>query len=456
MKTSRTSKTASRPLPRILVPAVALLLAAAVASAGTLYVMPARVGAIGDRTYETELVVSNPTQQALRFTVHEIAMDADGTQRPASAHSAPITVPPRATLVIDGLVDDDAGSMLEVAADEPLLVDARVRVRPSAGGRLGTSLPVVSSRNLRAAGNRYQVQGLQRGSGTSTAFGVVNLAHETSSCSFWVFGATGNQVLSVQMTLAPLSHRFYPDVLGVIGVPSASDVRVEVVCDRPSYAYAIVEGPQTGDFNLLEPSLSGASALTLPGGNAGGCPPGAFCFDLPDFTPTPGNAISVTELQGLPSGAVFDSVRVEMTFRHGGWHSTAYGLHGLFWLSLNDTSHANTFGYVNVRGPNRNLIAHLANVDLPPPLDPVRSTAGVELLPNRTYHLEYLYDGPSRLMRTVLRDASGAVIAQISDVAPTNRVRVQDGFTMQLALHRELVEVPTFGWQYQNVRVVFE
>jgi hypothetical protein len=269
-----------------------------------------------------------------------------------------------------------------------------------------------------------------------------------------VLAASGAPLIGrTLLTLAPLSHSYFRDVLTLIGVSDASDVRTQIHCDRSSYSYALVQS-SNGDLKLIEPSQTGASLFSAPGAEEP-CPDGAVCFDIPTFSPSPGNDIFVTDLAGLDPSAIYGSVKVSFDVFHGGWHPVADGLHGVFWLYRNDTWRSNTFGYVNFRGPNRNLVSQLSNVGLPAG-ETRRTTQSIQVNPGQQYRVEYEYNGNARVMRTVVKDAAGNVLADMTETTPTSRVPVQDGFSLQVALHREAVEVPTYGWVYSNGRVIFQ
>ncbi|REJ73201.1 MAG: hypothetical protein DWQ36_12415 [Acidobacteria bacterium] len=410
---------------------------------------------VGDSDLETQLVVSNPTFSPLTFTVYEIATRTDGTVRPEGGLVLEeIEVAPGSTMILTGLTDSMDGSMLEITADSDLVIGARLVGDMDGEEVLGARVPVVSSGNAIPGGVMHHVQGWRNDPDSHTAFGIFNLSQSANPCVIDVLAASGAPLIPrTLITLEPLSHTYFDDVLGLIGIDDALDVRAQIDCDRSSYSYAIVQ-TASGDLKLIEPSQTGSSLFTAPGAEEP-CPDGGVCFDLPTFVPSPGNDIFVTDLEGLDPSAIYDRVRVSFDFLHGGWHPVSDGLHGLFWLYRNGTWRGNTFGYVNFRGPNRNLVSQLSNVGLPAG-ETRRSTQSIVLQPGQLYHVEYEYNGPARVMRTVVTDAVGNVLADMTETTPTNRVPVQDGFTIQIALHREFIEVPTFGWVYSNGRVIFD
>lgn len=422
--------------------------------AGTVYVGPALNGSIGALTYETELVVSNPTSTARSFTVYEIAAGVDGTPRPDGGLVLDeITVAPGTTMILTGLTSTADGAMLEVTADSQLVISARLNSSIPSGDVLGVRVPVVGSTNAIAGGTTHHLQAFERSAEARTAFGMFNLSHSPNTCAIDIATATGAPLIPrTLLTLEPLSHSYFQDVLGLIGVDSASDVRLRISCDRASYSYGIVRRSSVGDLKLVAPSQTGASLFNAPGTEEP-CPDGGVCFDIPAFSPSPGNDIFETDLPLDPS-AIYSSIRVEMDFFHGGWHPISDGLHGLFWIYRNQTWRGNTFGYNNLRGPGRNLASQLANVNLPAG-ETRRKTQPALFLPGETYRLVYEYNAASRVMSTRITDSAGNVVVDMADTTPNNRVPVQDGFAFQMGLHREAVEVPTYGWVYSNVRIIF-
>ena len=67
-----------------------------------------------------------------------------------------------------------------------------------------------------------------------------------------------------QLSLPPLSQFYFPDPLLAIGVQEGTDVRVQLTCDRQSYAYSHVRDTSNGDIKYLAPSITGNS-IDRPG-----------------------------------------------------------------------------------------------------------------------------------------------------------------------------------------------
>ncbi len=442
----------SKPLSLLLLGV--LLLSAVPLSAGTVYVALASDQEIGGINYESILTVSNPSDQGGTFTTYFIPSFADGTERPDDLELEEIFMPPGSTRVFFGLTDGADRGMLEITASDFLVFAAKLV--PAGPPRPGAIIPIASSSNLTRANSRFHLQNWERSDSVQTSFHLVNLATGTNICTITVFAADGTPLVSpTVLTLAGLSHNGWNDALGIIGVGDAVDARADVTCDRASAAFSHRIDTSTGEVTLPPISTTGNSGLRAPG-TGPVCPDGADCFTLPGvfFTPVPGNDIIDFDVP-LPDGEVYKRLTVEVTFRHGGWDRVADGLHGIFWLRRNDIWRGQTFGYVNLRGPNRNLFTSLINVGLPGG-DTRRTTANVVLTPGQTYKVFYSYDTNTRLTTTTISTVDGIELASMTDRTLSNQIAVQDGFKLQVALHRELVEVPTHFWDYSDLLVTFQ
>ena len=150
---------------------------------------------------------------------------------------------------------------------------------------------------------------------------------------------------------------------------------------------------------------------------------------------------------------------VELDIYHGGWNSqNPSGNHSLFWLHRGACCWPswanNNFGYGNTFGPNRNEVRIGSNVGGKHSV-PVR----VALQPGATYHVEYSYDWIARSIELTLTDkATGQVIKTPFLDAREPVVTDGSGFFMIYfghGAHEVGPEVPTYGWEYSNLRVEF-
>jgi hypothetical protein len=430
------------------------LLAAAPASAGAIYVALVADEVIDGVPYETVLEVSNPSNAPRSFVTYFVPSFEDGTDRPEDAQPDVKTVPPGRTLLFTGLPGASPRGLLELDADPELVVSARlVPVGEDAG--VGAQVPVISSRNLVEPGRRFHVQGLRRGPGVESLLSLINLAQTPTRCDVDLIGADGvARMDTTRLTLEPLSGNHWEDVLAIVGIESAAQVRAEVVCDGPAYGFGLVFDAERGSVTGLDLAQTADSQLAAPGDELP-CPTGGACFEFPGIVhrPTAGDETRTVELE-LDEGAVYSAVRLQMTVELAQWNGPPGSIHNFFWLYRNEWS-GNTFGYMQVRAPDRNKVAFHTNVDLP---QGVVQTARIDkaLPAGRTYRVDYVYDTAARRAQLLVFDESGGEVARLSSSTTTDRVRQQgDAFFVQLGLREQHSEVPSYGWTYRDLRVEF-
>ena len=433
------------------------LLGVATASAGTVYVTLVSNETVNGTTYETELRVSNPTNQPRVFSALFLRTARPNVDRPAQQQGSEFSVPPGTTRVFRGLNTAGANiGMLEISAENELIFSARLVPKRGGNEFEGAQIPIVSSDTLVRGGNTMHLQGWKRGNGQISSFGLLNLSQTTNSCRVEIEDFQGKALMNpITLKIEPLLHAHWTDVLDIIDVTSGSEIRAEVTCTKEAYAYGLILDPESGGVETVQISQSGASALRVPGAKEE-CPPGALCFEEPGIfhVPQPGNDVWKKDYPIAP-GQTFKVLRLNLRFQHGGWDRDSGGIHNLFWISRN-VWRSNNFGYVNARGPNRNEVTNVTNVDLPAGVTK-RTVASVALVPGQTYDLEYTYDTRAGVIRTQIRNAAGNLVVDMRDSTSTPNIKTQGaGFFIECGLHRIFQEVPTHGWVYQDLRWTLE
>jgi hypothetical protein len=271
------------------------------------------------------------------------------------------------------------------------------------------------------------------------------------------FSASGAPLIATaHLQVKPLALNFYHDVVAITGLPSASDARFEVVCDGPAYAFGQVLDLTSGDLASLSPSSSLSSALEPPDQeptpSAGPCA-ASYCFELPGTFFVPSGPAPVLRLPvDIPKGQFYSRLDIDLTVIHGGWYQPKPdGFHNFFWLFDGKWS-GGTWGYVNARGPGKGIVTSLHFIGMP---QGRRSTAPLLLEPGATYRVHYTYDTGRGIIETTFFDAAGAVLAQMTDVAPIRRIVFgsEAGVQLWFGLEGHFEEVPSFGWQYQDFRL---
>ena len=378
------------PLALVALCASAALWLVAPASAGTIYVALATNATVGGVGFGSRLAVTNTGTQPHFFVVHFVETFADGTERDESETGQIIGVPAGATYVYDDLgIGSQQTGMLEITGDDQLVFHASVV--PRVGGVTGppAQVPIVDDDTSKGGGERMVVQGLRRDARHLSSLTVVNLAQQSTPCNLALMTASSQLVIdTVAVTLPPLSHNFYPDVLGDSGVQQASDLRFEVTCSGAAYAFGLTIDREAPAVTTLDLATTLRSTLVPPGQDEpepepepGLCPATSICLELPGVfhVATDGNR-SFRRSIPVEAGRSFRRIDLEVTVTHGGWDKKyPDGIHNVFWL-FSQKFAGNTWAYANARGPNRNLVTLSHNIGLAPNQNS-RSAANLALQP---------------------------------------------------------------------------
>jgi hypothetical protein len=436
---------------------IALLCGTAVsASAGTVYVPFATDSDFGGAHYQTQVWISNSGTLPRRIDSLFFENGVDGTVRPGLQPSSTRVVN-NSSFLIRPLAPAGKTGILEITGAEVLAVSARL----VSGGKLGASLPIVSSANLVAAGTAAELQGLQR---DATRFfsivGVLNLGHTATSCDLQILRSSGQSITTAKVTVAPLSQRVFDDVLAP--ETAITSARMTVSCDQPFFPFAVTFDRQLGTSVVSGPSASTDSTLGTPGGGPVGALCGAVqagrrCFDKPGLFFSPSrSAPTLRIVLPFPRGVEYTKVRVQEDVTHGGWFAKRPdGIHNFFWLAQG--TNVDRIGYANARGPNRNLIYAVHHIGAPKDVEAPRLEGNVALQQGQTYHIDYTYDAKNRLVTYVVSNSAGQVLVSDTNTNTfTRRIFTTSvDYLLDIGLHDEAADAPTFGWKYSNLKVEF-
>ncbi len=251
-------------MKRLLCSLIPLLLAVP-AFAGTAYIPFATAFELGGVTYETRIWVTNlDTANDNSIEILHIPTFRDGTEREEVEPTE--LVLDRGDTVI--LAVGGGQGMLEVFAPEDVHVDARMVAIDGDPEGQGFDVPVVSSDNVIPAGGQAHVLGWERRASGATAhtnFGLLNLGHQIANCLIDVIRINGTAaVTGFPVTVNALSHNWWPQALGIVGVNEASGWRAIVTCDQQFFTYASIQYPATSRMTYTDPSASGRSTLERP------------------------------------------------------------------------------------------------------------------------------------------------------------------------------------------------
>jgi hypothetical protein len=456
--------------PRVILGALltwllAVAMTAAPAAAGTVYLALAVDIEIQGVSYSTQLRVTNTSDQARFFVTRFIPTFTDGTSG-AGTQSSPIGVSPGHTFVFTSLSGAaEPGGMLEITGDDELVFSAVLL--PQVGSQIGdgTEVPIIGSNELVRPGRLMTLQGLRRDPQHVSNLALLNLSHQPNQCNVDLYAANGVTLMNrVVLTLDPLSHNFWPDVLAIVGVDQAQEVRFHITCGGDAYAFGQTVNKAAADVTSILPAPSLQSTFAPPGVTvtppaAGVCPSTSVCIDFPGtfHVATNDNRAFKAKIP-MTLGRTFNRVDIEVTFTHGGWYKPLPdGAHNVLWLFSDNRFPDVTWGYVAARGPNRNFVYLVHTIGMGRSHARRRVDASLELFPGQTYKVHFSYDTGAGFVTTKWYSANGTLLATTTDQSTANRVFFEgnEGFEVWFGINGAGADVPSIGWQYRDARIHF-
>ena len=425
------------------------LLAPLALHAGDIYVPLAANKALGANNYRTLLIITNTGNASAELTGTFLPSGTNGTTAPPPAT---LSLPAGATLRLYNVVPAGARGMFELSGAPSIVVSARIEALAGNGNVLASAqLPVFSAANVRRAGERAQILGLEHtDAGAKSDFGLVNLSSQPAQCTVDAFRAQGGKIgQTVPLTLVPRSNTDFSSALAQLGQVSIKDVRFDVSCNQTFAAYALVYrsgGPETV---ILGPAASLDKDL-VP------APPvddGSVTFSLAGEFAN-GNTYAAYDLP-LRDGEQYGHARIELDLYVDRWRQT----HPLnpnfknvasFRRSAKSRSERLLYWGLILKGADDfRTILDMGNEET------IKSGKG-PWKERTTYHLVFDYDADSR--RIVFEVYQGGERVQ--------RLEGPSEFSDLFNLPDKIVRVdfsspgvgdgayfPTLGWKYSNLVV---
>lgn len=438
-------------------------LAVSPSMAGTVYVPIPKANEGDGSTQAVEVWVSNTGATQRPFTTTFLKAESDGTKRDGAPPPPTNRIPGGRLFFINNAGANGEAGLLEVDATPELHVEARLKSVAAGGALSFSSVPIISSDNLVSGGDTATLLGLSRdGAGGHTDLAVVNLGQQSTQCQVKLFRADATQIGGTSVvTLKPLSTRLFDDALGILGEQQAADVRAQVACDAPFFAYATLFNPRQSQLVFVTPAASGSSALTVPG-KPGGAPvdPGALLYELPGFIhePTQGNEAREFTIP-VANALVLKKLVVDMDFVPGPWNTSKVpGNHALVWI-YRGRYRSGTIVNVNAFGPGKFAIKMNQNVDMPAGHVTAKE-APLTVEQGQLYHLHYEYNAETnRVSFEVSQNGVVLAAATMDGTAKNGRLNIPSTSEAPLKLQfghmrgQEGPEIPSYRWKYSNLRV---
>lgn len=426
---------------------IALFASLVPAFAGEVYVPLASNKLINGTFYRTKVWVTNTSTATQRCDVKFIEAEADGTK--VKTPATPVNVAGGATVVLTNVAPVGKNGLLELSGPAQLVVTSRLEVVGLDDAVLGsTNVPVVGVGNVIGAKKTAEVQGLELTQrGTVTDFGIVNLNSTSTQCTIKGFRANNSQIAqTVVISLAPLSVRHFDQALSLLGENLISDVRLEVVCDKQFYPYALVYKPGAAEAAFMLPSESLEGDLVPGVGNPSA---GSVVVNLPGvFLAAKQGASYKAVVVPLVNGVQYKKATMEFDLATGRYPAGLFS--GITSMRRNDRTLF--FGLI-VRGDRSKTLLDLGVTD-----DIVQGPSGNPWKERTNFHLWFEYNTQTRVL-TFKAYRNGALVQTLTghtnhnDLSLNGRVFSVDFGMTGIA---DGAYFPPVGWTYSNLKVVVE
>jgi hypothetical protein len=432
----------------LLFSAVAILGALSPAFAGEVFVPLASNRNVGNTIYRTKVWVSNTSNVARRFSATFYEQGTNGNNNNATPSS--LTVAPNGTLLLSAIAPDGRNGMLEVNGAPQLVVTARVEAIGPGGVVISSAqVPVVSKENLLAANAVAHLQGLKQTTAISTQFGLLNMSRTAAQCTVRGYRADGTQIGSAAILPVPaLSSVHFDDALLALGGTNLSDARFEATCDKSFYTYAMVFSTGGPETSFITPAGALENDL-VPGGSGGPVTPGAVTFEANGLFLNAKNGDSFVQFDlPLQPGKQYRKATVDFDMFLGKFPD------GLFSgvTAMRRTDKTLFFGLI-VRGDRQKTLLDMGVHD-----DVVQGSNGGPWRERSNYHIRFEYDTASGILTSIV-SRGGAVVETLTgrinhfDLNPKDKIMRVDFGQKGVA---DGAYFPPVGWQFSNLKVVFE
>lgn len=409
--------------------------------AGTLYLPVAKNQQMHGNTYQTQLWVSNPSDQPGTFSTFFIPSLVDGTV--GDRQSQGISVAPGTTFYLSNVTMQGTSGMLEIEADPQLVFESELQPVDGDIRGAGARMPLVSSENLISGGTTAHIQGLERtDGGTVTNVGFLNLTREPNSCKVNVVKADGQQIGgTVVLNFLPLSHYEFPEALSILGLAAAQHVRLDATCTGDFFVYATILGSDPDETLFVGPSVSADSQLDPP------APPAeAVTMEKKGtfFQPRTGSSELIVELP-LEPGVSYKEVIVDFDLFVDRFQGNLF--HGI--VGMSQPNGEGLYYGMFVRGDRRKTTFDLGKGQ------GFGNTSTNIWQEKTSYHLHFDYDVDAGLLN--FKNSQGSTVLEEFNLQINSFQIIDDGIKVRLVFGLRKVfdgaYYPPIGWRFSNLVV---
>lgn len=412
-------------------------LGAAMASpalAGTFYIPTPDTGGVGSPDFYAE-VTSGGTR---RLEVTFINTGASGVSRTGTSANVDNDEKPNAFHLTRYV--DEVGMLKLVGDPGPDVRTGAVFVE-NRNGKYPWALPVLTEENRFHTDETAHLYGLARTATGRSNVEVINFGSATATCQIQILRPRGSAIGSPKtVSLRALSHNVIEDpLLGTIAGATGANLRAEVTCNQPFYAYGTFVDANAANFRMLYPldTPSQPVAETVSVNR-----PGTF------FTPRVGNSAMEITLPLVP-GRSYREATIEFDVRISQFTPLFTGLVGMFHTGGQRFNRTLYFGSF-IRGLRSRTMIDQGSAVIEPAI-----VVGTGWRENATHHVKIVYDTEAATVQfqvtrgnTVILDAHGSAFnLDLADRG--NPVRLAFGLP-GVADHAYF---PPVGWRFSDLTV---
>lgn len=414
-----------------------LALGAAMASpalAGTFYIPTPDTGGVGSPKIYAEVTPGGPRRLEVTF----IETGASGVGKTGTPASVDNDEKPNAFNLTRYV--DEAGMVKLVGDPGPDVRTGSVFIE-TRSDKYPWALPVLTEENRFRADETAYLYGLARTATGRSNVEIVNFGSAIATCQIQILRPRGSALGSPKtVSLKALSHNVIEDpLLGTIARPTGANLRAQVTCNQPFYAYGTYVDANAARFRMLYP-LDAPSQPVVETVSVNR--PGLF------FTPRVGNSVMDITLPLVP-GRSYRKATIEFDVKISQFTPLFTGLVGMFHPGgqrFNKTLYFGTF----VRGLRSRTMIDQGSAVIEPAI-----LVGTGWRENTTHHVKIVYDTEAATVQfqvsrnnVVILDAVGSAFnLDLADRG--NPVRLSFGLP-GIADHAYF---PPFGWKFSDLTV---
>ena len=204
----------------------------------------------GGTQWRTDVFLGNPGTGSQTVTLK--FYPTGGTVQTATVSMGPFSTATLPDILLNTFGLTNAGGVLEVSVPSPFSIQARATIYNSGNpaGVFGQGVPGIALDYLNRQAFLFGLSGI---SGSRVNIGAANPNDFPAETTFYVTDATGANVATRAVTIAPHSYVQYSDIFNAFGIPPQANLTVNIYTNGALiYGYSSEVRNDTGDavFNF--------------------------------------------------------------------------------------------------------------------------------------------------------------------------------------------------------------